>query len=71
MIESVLHWIKEYHIDGFRFDLMGIHDTPLFFMIHIPELPATADFADPQGNSAACGCRHPDQARSVLPGANA
>ena len=26
MIESVLHWIKEYHIDGFRFDLMGIHD---------------------------------------------
>ena len=26
MIESVLHWIREYHIDGFRFDLMGIHD---------------------------------------------
>ncbi len=26
MIESVLHWTKEYHIDGFRFDLMGIHD---------------------------------------------
>lgn len=26
MIESVLHWIDEYHIDGFRFDLMGIHD---------------------------------------------
>lgn len=26
MIESVLHWINEYHIDGFRFDLMGIHD---------------------------------------------
>ncbi len=26
MIESVKHWIKEYHIDGFRFDLMGIHD---------------------------------------------
>ena len=23
MIESVLYWIKEYHIDGFRFDLMG------------------------------------------------
>ena len=27
MIESVLHWVKEYHIDGFRFDLMGIHDV--------------------------------------------
>lgn len=26
MIESVLHWVNEYHIDGFRFDLMGIHD---------------------------------------------
>ena len=26
MIQSVLHWVKEYHIDGFRFDLMGIHD---------------------------------------------
>lgn len=26
MIESVKFWINEYHIDGFRFDLMGIHD---------------------------------------------
>ena len=26
MVESVLHWVNEYHIDGFRFDLMGIHD---------------------------------------------
>ncbi|HMP32449.1 MAG TPA: DUF3372 domain-containing protein, partial [Saprospiraceae bacterium] len=26
MIESLTHWVKEYHIDGFRFDLMGIHD---------------------------------------------
>ncbi|MEH0154543.1 type I pullulanase [Limibacter armeniacum] len=26
MIESVLYWAKEYHLDGFRFDLMGIHD---------------------------------------------
>ena len=26
MVESVLHWINEYHIDGFLFDLMGIHD---------------------------------------------
>ncbi len=26
MLESVKHWINEYHIDGFRFDLMGIHD---------------------------------------------
>jgi len=26
IIESLLHWVNEYHIDGFRFDLMGIHD---------------------------------------------
>lgn len=26
MIESVKYWVNEYHIDGFRFDLMGIHD---------------------------------------------
>lgn len=26
IIESVKYWATEYHIDGFRFDLMGIHD---------------------------------------------
>jgi pullulanase len=26
MIESVCYWAKEYHLDGFRFDLMGVHD---------------------------------------------
>ena len=26
IIESVTHWVKEYHVDGFRFDLMGVHD---------------------------------------------
>ena len=26
MMESVKYWISEYHIDGFRFDLMGCHD---------------------------------------------
>lgn len=27
IVDSVTYWAKEYHIDGFRFDLMGIHDT--------------------------------------------
>ena len=27
MVESVVYWAKEYHVDGFRFDLMGVHDT--------------------------------------------
>ncbi len=26
IIESLLYWVNEYHIDGFRFDLMGVHD---------------------------------------------
>ena len=26
MVESVKFWVEEYHIDGFRFDLMGVHD---------------------------------------------
>ncbi len=26
MIESVAYWAREYHLDGFRFDLMGVHD---------------------------------------------
>ena len=26
MVESVAYWAKEYHLDGFRFDLMGVHD---------------------------------------------
>lgn len=26
IIDSVLYWAKEYHVDGFRFDLMAIHD---------------------------------------------
>lgn len=26
ILESVAYWAKEYHLDGFRFDLMGIHD---------------------------------------------
>lgn len=26
IVDSVVYWAKEYHIDGFRFDLMGLHD---------------------------------------------
>lgn len=26
MFESMLHWCREYHLDGFRMDLMGLHD---------------------------------------------
>ena len=33
MIESLEHWVKDYHIDGFRFDLMGIHDIETMNLI--------------------------------------
>lgn len=41
MIESVCYWAKEYHIDGFRFDLMGLHDTETMNQIRkaLDELP--------------------------------
>ena len=41
MINSILYWAKEYHIDGFRFDLMGIHDTETMNAIRaaLNELP--------------------------------
>ena len=33
MLESVKFWAEEYHIDGFRFDLMGIHDIETMNLI--------------------------------------
>jgi len=33
MIESVKYWATEYHIDGFRFDLMGVHDIETMNLI--------------------------------------
>ena len=42
MKESVEYWIKEYHIDGFRFDLMGVHDIET-----MNEIRAMVDKIDP------------------------
>ncbi len=33
MIESLVYWTEEYHIDGFRFDLMGNHDIETMNLI--------------------------------------
>ena len=33
ILESVLYWTEEYHIDGFRFDLMGMLDVKLMNQI--------------------------------------
>ena len=42
MKESVLYWVTEYHIDGFRFDLMGVHDIET-----MNEIRAAVDKIDP------------------------
>ena len=35
ILDSALYWVKEYHIDGFRFDLMGLLDTSLMERLQI------------------------------------
>ena len=35
MIDSLLYWAEEFHLDGFRFDLMGIHDLETMFAIRL------------------------------------
>lgn len=42
MIESVKYWINEFHIDGFRFDLMGVHDIET-----MNQICAAVDAIDP------------------------
>ncbi len=35
MTDSLLYWVNEYHVDGFRFDLMGVHDiTTMNYIRH-------------------------------------
>lgn len=34
MIESLKHWMEDYHINGFRFDLMGLHETSTMLEIY-------------------------------------
>lgn len=65
MIESVLYWIKEYHIDGWRFDLMGIHDIETMNMIR-----KEVDEIDPSifmyGEGWSCGpCAYPTEKLAI------
>lgn len=45
MRQSLLHWAKEYHLDGFRFDLMAIHDV-----VTMNQIRADLDAAYPDKN---------------------
>lgn len=42
MLESVKYWVNEYHIDGFRFDLMGVHD-----IVTMNDIRTAVDQIDP------------------------
>jgi pullulanase len=61
MVESVKYWINEYHIDGFRFDLMGIHDIETMNAIRkaVDEIDPTI-FIYGEGWSAG-GCGIPNE----------
>lgn len=65
MVESVLYWMDEYHVDGFRFDLMGVHDIATMNAIR-----AAVDAVDStvyiygEGWSAGV-CAYPSEERAV------
>ena len=61
MLESVKYWIDEFHIDGFRFDLMGVHDIET--MLAIREMVNRIDpsiYIYGEGWSAGC-CAYPTE----------
>jgi len=57
MIESVKYWINEYHIDGFRFDLMGCHDIETMNAIRkaVDEIDPTIFIYGEGWSAGACG----------------
>ena len=81
IIDSVKYWAKEYHLDGFRFDLMGIHDSVTMNAIRAahgqsPVAPAAGpargphDCRGPQPGGAGRGagdCRRPERAGRARP----
>ena len=57
MIESVKYWINEYHIDGFRFDLMGCHDIETMNQIRkaVDEIDPTIFIYGEGWSAGSCG----------------
>ena len=65
MLQSVKHWVSEYHIDGFRFDLMGVHDIETMNVIR-KELAALNPNVFVYGEGWSAGqCAYPSEKLAV------
>ena len=68
LVDSCVYWAKEYHIDGFRFDLMALHDVETMNAIRaaLDALPGGEDQGmKPHGDNGL----HPGQGADDGPGA--
>lgn len=65
MIESLLYWVNEYHIDGFRFDLMGIHDLKTMELIRDTLVKVKPDILLYGEGWTAGGSPLPDNKRAI------
>lgn len=65
MLESVKYWATEYHIDGFRFDLMGIHDIETMNDIRTELNKINPDILVYGEGWSAGTCAYPETKRAV------
>lgn len=65
MLESVKYWATEYHIDGFRFDLMGIHDIETMNDIRAELNKINPDILVYGEGWSAGSCAYPEEKRAV------
>lgn len=65
MLESVKYWATEYHIDGFRFDLMGIHDMETMNDIRAELNKINPDILVYGEGWSAGSCAYPEEKRAV------
>ena len=69
LIDSILYWAKEYHIDGFRFDLMGLYDASTRCALRWMPCPAggTSCCTVSRGRAVPASCTGTKPTRRTLP----